>query len=196
MSPRHHKGNSSRGALKSRLRWLRAPATSVTGTLVPLERGCWFARLIRAASSPDNSTLSLPSSGTSRTSSMSPRIVSAASVRVSSALRASRSLAIFSRYTVATLGCSRATIAQWSMVLHHQDYHLRGCVTQTQPKTNARWASVVDPKAENGCLKRSGAGPWRKSLASSRSSSAVRVPTNAAMRSSEQMRNRNLNDRF
>jgi hypothetical protein len=46
------------------------------------------------------------------------------------------------------------------MVLHHQDYHLRGCVTQTQPKTNARWASVVDPKAENGCLKRSGAGPF------------------------------------
>ena len=26
--PRHHKGNSSRGALKSRLRWLRAPATN------------------------------------------------------------------------------------------------------------------------------------------------------------------------
>ena len=40
----------------------------------------------------------------------------------------------------------RSCIAQWSMVLHHQDYHLRRCVTQTQPKTNARWASVVDPR--------------------------------------------------
>jgi hypothetical protein len=31
----------------------------------------------------------------------------------------------------------RSCIAQWSMVLPHRDYHLRRCVTQTQPKTNA-----------------------------------------------------------
>ncbi len=49
-----------------------------------LERGCSFARLIRAASSPHSMSLSLPFSGTRRISSMSSRMHSAASRQGSS----------------------------------------------------------------------------------------------------------------
>ena len=87
---RHPQGNSSRGALKSRLRWLRAPATTDNRAGFPpdLHSPSW-AKRASTARSPCSSARSSPSTGVSTMRSMRPRMISAASVTVSGALSAS-----------------------------------------------------------------------------------------------------------
>jgi hypothetical protein len=83
-------------AERSKSRWLRAPATSVTCSPCPPRRGLLLVRAKMPASAPLSSMSSHPFSGTRRTSSIKLRIAAEASVRSSGRFSSS---------------CSRATLS-------------------------------------------------------------------------------------